>query len=65
VFPSEFNDPACTLSLQKRTYDLNAKGMIKYLGKSFKKYYTGKSGMASLEEISNNPKYQDKNNIGL
>jgi len=40
------------------------RGVNKYLGKSFKKYYTGKSGMASLEEISNNLKYQDKKNIG-
>lgn len=39
---------------------MNHKGMNNYLNKYFKKYYSGKYEMASFEEITNNPKYQDK-----
>lgn len=60
AFPPGFNDQSSVLLLQKRTSGINAKGMNRYLNKYFKKHYDGKFEMASIEEIINNPKYQDK-----
>ena len=60
AFPPGFNDPNCVLLLQKRTSGMNHKGMNNYLNKYFKKYYSGKFEMASLEDITKDPKYQDK-----
>lgn len=60
AFPAGFSDPNCVLLLQKRTSGINHGGMNRYLNKSFRKHYTGKFEMVSIEEIQNNPKYQDK-----
>lgn len=60
AFPPGFNDQASVLILQKRTSGINARGMNKYLNKYFKKHYSGKFEMAAIEDILNNPKYQDR-----
>ncbi len=60
AFPVGFNDPGYILLIQERTSGLNHRGMNNYLRKAFRKHYTGKFEMASLDEINNEPKYRDK-----
>lgn len=60
AFPPGFNDQNYVLLLQKRTSGINARGMNRYLNKYFRKHYSGKFEMASIEDIINNSKYQDR-----
>src|SRR5215213_9455110 len=57
-FPAEFGKPDQILLIQKRP--AKYKPINNYIEKSFRKTYTGKFEMATSEEISRNPKYQDK-----
>ena len=60
AFPAAFNDTTTVLLIEKRTTGINSRGWNRFLKRAFRKRYTGKYELASIEEITNSPKYQDK-----